>query len=106
MKLFFQDTRRALKGPGLPDDLGSLAKGGWGSELSDYAGKAGLLLLLLLQRLLRLPPRQDYSQTVRLHNHEVKDDCSTEADVTTVEADYGLWTMDKHIEYSVVIVKC
>ena len=50
--------------------------------LSDYANEAGLLLLL--QLLLRLPPRQDYSQTARLHNHEVKDDCTAEADVTTV----------------------
>ena len=93
MELFFQVSRRAPKGPGLPDDLGVTGMGGWGSEptqLSDYAGEAGLLLLLL-QLLLRLPPRQDYSQT------EAKDDCTTEADVTTVlPTEY--WTLDKHIE--------
>ena len=46
------------------------------TQLYDYTDEAGLLLLL--QLLLRLPPRQDYSQT------EVKDDCTTEADMTTV----------------------
>ena len=65
MKLFFQVSRRAPKDPGLPDDLGVTGMGGWGSQptqLSDYTDEAGLLLLL--QLLLRLPPRQDYSQTV------------------------------------------
>ena len=67
MELFFQVSRRAQKGPGMPDDLGVTGMGGWGSEttqLSDYAGKPGLLLLLL-RLILRLPPRQDYSQTAR-----------------------------------------
>ena len=36
MKLFFQDTRRALKGPGLPDDLGSLARGDGGQSQHNF----------------------------------------------------------------------